>query len=305
MTRVYTGLILTTIFWGGSFVSAKVLVDTIPPLTSASVRFLLASLFLLGFVLWKREWRWPRKRDWSKFVVLGLTGIYGYNIFFFYGVQLNPAGESALVVALNPIVVAIISVIVLKERLNILQGMGIAISFFGAMLVLTKGGMFNGMFTGLRVEQSILFGAVLCWAIYTIVGKKVMEEYSPLLTTTLAAIVGSLFLWPTMLMVDGFGYMKQAGLLEWSLIVFLAVFVTVLGFVWYYEGVRSIGAGRAAVFINIVPISALLFSVVFLNEVFGWLQLVGGLLVITGVYITTKGRVLMDRIHSCRIVEQN
>jgi len=293
--RIYGLLTLVGLIWGASFVAARVLVATTPPLTAALLRFLLSTAILLPWLkLAETGDPRPRRRDWLLFAFLGLTGVALYNVGFFFGLKYNEAGAGALIIACNPLVIALFSVLFLGESLRPAHLAGLTLSFTGVGLVAVRGSLERLVALDFAGPHLWLAGAVLAWASFSVAGKVAMRRYSPLACITAACSFGCLFLlpaaateWPAWLRQGG---PASLGPTEWGCLLFLAVFVTVLAFVWWYSGIARIGAARAAVFINLVPLSAMVMGAVWLGESVLPYHLVGALLILGGVLLVTVSR---------------
>lgn len=288
----YLLLVLVPIFWGGAFVAAKFVVNELPPFTVAAIRFALATLCLLPFMCYQNKaGDRLKKEDLPGMLILGLTGIFGYNALFFCGLQFTSATNGSLIMATNPIITLILSVIFLSERISWQKALGIVISFTGVSFVITNGDLSSIFQAKYNIGDLMLMGASLCWAIYSILGKKVMAKYSPLASTTYACGFGTLMLLPFAfyeLSHKGVAVLGQASFLGWLAIVYMAVFASVLGFVWWNKGVERIGASRTSIFTNLVPISAVILAFLLLGEQITGGDILSAGLVITGVYLTTK-----------------
>lgn len=289
----YLLLVLVPIFWGGAFVAAKFVVHQLPPFTVATIRFALATFCLLPLMYYqdREKKNWLRKEDLSGLLILGLTGIFGYNALFFCGLQFTSATNGSLIVATNPIITLLLSAIFLSERISWSKALGIIISFTGVIFVITNGKISGILQANYNIGDLMLLGAPLCWAVYSIVGKRVMAKYSPLASTTYACGFGTLMLLPFSLYElsqKGFGILGQASFLGWLAIVYMAVFASVLGFVWWNKGVEKIGASRTSIFTNLVPVSAVVLAFLLLGEQITGGDILGAGLVIAGVYLTTK-----------------
>lgn len=284
---VYFQLILVVFSWGGAFTAAKIALQELPPFTVATLRFALATLILIP-ILWRQEGlvRKINRQDYFWFVLLGLTGVFGYNALFFEALKHTTAVNGALIIAANPITTALLSALLNKEKLAGRQLIGIIISFTGVLFVIAKGSLTVVRSLSFNFGDLLLIGAMLCWAVYSITGKRVMSKFSPLAATTLACTIGTLALAPFMAREIMLGQWPATTWATWVAISYMAVFATVMGFVWWNHGVAQIGASRAAIFINLVPISAMLVATLF-GEVISLPQLLGAMLVISGVYLTS------------------
>ena len=285
---IYLKLLLMAIFWGGTFVAGRSLAQTVGPFAAAFFRFAIASVFLV-LLLSRAEGRltWPEKRQIIPVIFLGLTGALLYNFFFLKGLKMIEAGRASVIIANNPIFIALLSAYFFKERLNLVKVSGIIISVGGALIVISRGKVFEIFQGGLGLGEVYIFGCVASWVAFSLIGKAVMDDLSPLRSVAYSSIAGTFFLAGPAFFESGFSFLRYS-LLEWANIFYLGFFGTVLGFLWYYQGIRKIGPTRAGLFINFVPISAILLAFLFLEEPVTISLLIGTVLVSSGVYLTNR-----------------
>jgi drug/metabolite transporter (DMT)-like permease len=273
INKVYLKLVLTAFFWGGTFVAARFAVGEAPPFFAASCRFIIASLVLVSLTAWRsrREggaFPLPKTlRQLAGLFSLGLTGVFLYNAVFFTGLRLTTATNGALIVAINPLLTAVLSALWLRERVSPAQAAGLLLSLFGVAVVIARG--------SLDIIADLSFNR----------GDLIMLG-TPLAATAYAAVFGAMLLVPAALLEHGAvgGATPGFSWLGWLAILQLALLGTVVGFVWWYEGVRSIGTARAAAFVNLVPLFGAVLAALFLGERLIGAQLWGGSIVILGVY---------------------
>ncbi len=289
MIRVYVKLFGMAVFWGGTFIAGKLAAQNVGPFSAAFLRFAIASVFLL-LAAWKIEGRLPaiRSRQLLPVFLLGLTGVLAYNVFFFKGLKLVEAGRAAIIIANNPIGIALFSALIFRERLTPLRLAGILVSISGAVIVITRGSWSTLGSGTVGWGELFILGCVASWVTFSLLGKALLKEMSPLSSILYASLSGTLCLalpaWQEGLPAAWPGYT----LTDWLALFYLGFFGTVLGFVWYYEGIQRIGATKAGVFINFVPISAIVFSFFILGEPLTDSLLAGTLLVLSGVYFTNR-----------------
>ena len=284
----YVKLLLTAIFWGGTFVAGRSLAQHVGPYSAAFLRFAVASLFLV-FITWKVEGRLAllKKGQLLPVFLLGLTGVFFYNVFFFKGLKLIEAGRAAIIIANNPILIALLSAAIFKEKLNAIKATGIFISVTGAILAISKGD-FRVILQGhLGWGEFYIFLCVASWVTFSLLGKAVMSGLSPLASVTYSSLTGTLLLLIPAFR-EGIVNCINFSIYDWWNIFYLGFFGTVLGFVWFYEGIKKIGPTKAGLFINFVPISAILLAFFLLDEPVTFSLLIGALLVTTGVYLTNR-----------------
>lgn len=279
-------------FWGGTFIAGRVVANEIPHMIAAALRFMVASACLL-LLAWHQEGGLPKlnRQQLHATFGLGATGIFLYNICFFAALERMPAGRTALFVALNPIVTAIALALLFHEKLGKLKWLGIAIAFIGAAIVITRGDFIatlNDISHSIGLGELFMFCGICAWAAYTILGRHALKGLSPIAATTYASLWGLLLLsiaaaaQVPQLQPDHFSFKVIAA------IAYLGIFGTVIGFVWYYEGVKAIGATRTAVFNNLVPVFGISFGALFLHEAILISMVIGGCLVILGVSLTNR-----------------
>lgn len=289
---VYVKLVFVTLFWGGTFIAGRIAAQALPLMTAAAGRFAVAVVLLL-LLAWKVEGGLPRlnRSQLLATAALGATGIFLYNLCFFAALALMPAGRTALFIALNPIVTALAAAVLFRERLGGIKWLGIGIALAGAAIIITRGdplSVLHDISRSLGTGELLMFGAISSWAAYTLIGRTVLKGLSPIAATTYASLWGLLFL--------GIGASFEIGSVEWSAldwevwasIAYLGAFGTVIGFVWYYEGVKAIGPSRTAVFNNLVPAFGIVLAALLLGEPILASMVVGGVLTIIGVTLTNR-----------------
>ena len=285
---VYLKLVFTALLWGGTFIAGRLVVQSVGAFPAAFMRFAVAAICLL-FMTYTLEGLPKLKLDQlPQVVLLGLSGVFAYNVFFFLGLQTIPAGRAALIVALNPVAIALTSA-GLGERLTPLKLLGIITSLLGAAIVIGRGNPLDLLSGGFGQGDLFLLGCVASWVVYTLVGKQVMSSLSPLSATTYACVIGAIALFPPALAQ---GLIQEIQQLSWVAglgILYLGLFGSALGFSWYYTGVKAIGAAKASIFINLVPVAAIILGALMLDEPITSALAVGGGFVIAGVFCTNRG----------------
>jgi drug/metabolite transporter (DMT)-like permease len=285
----YIRLTLAALFWGGTFVAGKLVVREMGPYPAAFIRFFLASLFLLPLLL-RCEGRLPPldRRQLGAVVLLGLSGVFAYNFFFFSGLKTVEAGRAALIIASNPVFIAIFSFLLFGERFSALRLAGILLSVTGGMVVISRGNPLVLLQGELGRGELFLLGCVFSWVTYTLIGKKVMTGLKPLTAVTYSCIAGTAALSIPALQGDLIEQLAGIDMQTAFNIVYLAFFGTALGFVWFYRGVNELGPTRAGLFINLVPVSGVVLGILILGETPSLSLLGGGLLVVTGLILTNR-----------------
>jgi drug/metabolite transporter (DMT)-like permease len=286
---LYVKLVLMAVFWSGVFPAVNIVLKSMGLFTSVFLRFWWAAVILLLLLRW-REHRLPRlsPREFVMVVVLGMLGITVYNSMFTYGLSLVEASRAALIVPTNPAFTALFAALLLGERLGGVRAAGIALSVLGAVWVLCRGSFQVLANLEFGAGELVLVACIFMWSAYTLLGRIALSSLSPLALTAYVMALGSApIAIPAWFEYESLARVTWQG---WTALGYLVVFGTVLPFLWFYEGVKALGAARAAQFINLVPPLAVLEAVFLLGESLTPGLLVGMALVVAGLYLTNKPR---------------
>jgi drug/metabolite transporter (DMT)-like permease len=281
---VYGLLVLTMAVWGGTFAVARIIARECDPFSAAFWRFALAALALAPLTFWREGGLWPRglgASDWLLLALLGASGMFGYNYFFIKGLALTEAGVASVIVAANPGLTYLGLALFFREKITGRGLLGFALALAGAALVIARGRPADLLAGTLGQGEMLIAGCAVCWAAYSLFGKLILKRLSPLMSTTWACFFGLIFLGPAALWEGGPGL--DYSLTCWAGLAFLGLLGTALGFTLYYHGLKHLGAGRAAVFINLIPVFGLLGGWLILDESLGWSLAVGLVLVLSGI----------------------
>lgn len=286
-STVYLKLICVALMWGGTFIAGRIVTAELSPTLSALLRFGFAAI-LLVLILLKSTGGFPHLsvQQHVYAILMGLTGVFAYNLFFFAALSRIEAGRTALFVSLSPILTILAMRIFFQERLGRINYLGVCLALIGTLIVVSRGEFFAAFAQSFGTGEMMMCGAVLSWVIYTICFK---QTQIPALTMTTYSL-----LWGTgFLLLSAWPELRSSGLMDiswssWLSILYLGAFGTVLAFIWYAEAIHSIGASRTIIFNNLVPVFAVLLAFLILNEPITWSMLVGGSLSFIGVILTNK-----------------
>lgn len=288
MARTYLMLVFTMMLWSGTFIGGRMLGEVLAPSVSAFLRFVVASVVLLALVSRERGRLSPPPRKlWAPLFVLGASGIFFYSVCFFTALRTVSAGRASLFVASTPLVITCVSLIGGLERPSLLKLLGVLLSLSGTVIVIF-GGDLSALLSGagFGLGELALIGCVFSWALFTLVGRVVLRRLSPIESICWASIIGALLLAPLALSDGLLPALPRLSAGAWLNLAYLGVFGSALGISFYYRGVAEIGATRAGVFINLVPVFAVILSWLLLGEPVSLPVLLGGGLVIGGVGLT-------------------
>ena len=272
-----------------------------PPLAASSLRFILASLVLVVWLYRSGRMKGLLALNIWQLVGMGCAstvGVLGYSVFFLLSLKSLPSGKAAMVVALNPVLTMFFAVLLFRESVNWVMGTGVVLAVTGALYALTDGSL-NSLQPGQSgMGELLLLGCAGCWVAYTLIGRMVLATVDSLTTTTVTSAIGAVLLFISSMVLEGPAAWK--GLLDapagaWLSIVALALGATALGYAWYLNGVKVLGAGSAAAYMSLVPLFGILFSSLWLGEAQTVSLLSGAALAISGMLLMNFGRLRMAR----------
>ncbi|WP_110925535.1 DMT family transporter [Planococcus massiliensis] len=274
-------LLLTSFLWAGNFIVGKWLVGHASPMTLTSLRWMIAVLCLLPLVWVTEKKIKPSRKAIVPLALMGITGVAFFNILQFLALEQTSASNVGLISTLNMLSIALFSVIFLKERLNPFQMAAMAFSFFGVLLVLTKGQL--NLLLSLQFNKGDLYmlAAVGIWGIYSVLSKWAMAYTSAAMATLYSGIFGLAFLLP--FNAADFAITNINASFVYS-ILYTGVISTVLCFVLWNLGVQKLGATTSGLFLNFNPVFTAILAFFVLGEKMTGIQILGSLIVISGCY---------------------
>ena len=281
-------LIGVSFVWGVNFSVVKTALTDFSPLSFNSVRFGLASLFILT-LLWVLERDLSfRKEDIGRLVLLGLIGNTTYQLLFIFGIVRTTASNSSLILATTPIFVVLLSSVLGVERVERKVWQSVIVSFIGIFLITQGVGGTLTMTDQSWIGDLMILAGTICWSTYTVLSKPLLKRYSPLKLTTLTMAIGTLplvFVSIPSLKEQNWGSISSQGWLSLTYSFGLAI---AIGYVLWYTGVSRIGSARTSLYSNLTPVIAIAVAWLFLSETMTLLQVLGAVLVLTSLYLARR-----------------
>ncbi len=269
---------------GSSIVVGKLMVAQIPVFLASGLRFAIASVILI-IILLLVEGKFPKLtiKDVGIICLQSFTGVFLFSICLLYGVQFTTATESGIITSLTLIVIAVLSLFILKEKLTKRIVLSIALAVVGiAVINLINGdGEARGYFP--LLGNVLIMLAVIGEALFTILGKLLSHKVSPLAISTFVTVIGFLLFLPLAIFEAVTFDFRQPGLLDWGYVLYFAVFVTVVAFYLWYSGVSKVSGSVSGVFTGVLPVSTILLSYVVLDEQLTWAHVIGVAFVLVGI----------------------
>jgi len=277
----YVFVNLSCLMWAGNFVLARSLREEVGPLMLTISRFVVASLFYAVILGRSAVRERLLLKDWALLAAMTLTGVLGFPLLLYQGLQFTTATNAVLINATSPLMTAGLAAILIKERLFPRHVLGGVITFFGVALIVS-GGSFE------RLHQwHVNFGdlyvllAAGLWGLYSVISRWATRSRSVFSVTAISTWMAL----PLFLGAAAAGCEPAPTHWDWYLllaIVYIGIFPSGAAFLSWNEGVRRVGANRAMVFYNMLPVYGVILGVILLGESLGAEHFIGGSLILAG-----------------------
>jgi len=291
---IYLALLSVSFLWGTSFAAAKIGMYELAPLNLVILRFVIASAVFAGILLARGKDNTIEKQDIPQFILLGFTVITSYFYIQYTGLQFTTTIHAALIIATSPLCAALMGAMLGWERVSLLGAVGIVTAFAGVSLIIT-----NGQVVGIFESQTLtgdllLLVNAIVWAGFTVYGKTILKKYSPFVAMAYIHIFGTLMLLPFAFFASPLTPVPLTAQLfdiTWPTVasaLYLALLCSIFSYYVWYLGIERIGAVRTAAFVYFNPLFATITGILLLHEPLSVFALTGGVMIITGVYLTNK-----------------
>jgi drug/metabolite transporter (DMT)-like permease len=224
----------------------------------------------------------------SQLIVLGICSLCLHNFLLFEALQHTQAQTGAVINGAIPAVVVLFDYLIFRRSLRSWSVVGVGVSFVGTSVVITHGELANPLTATLGYGESLFIVGVFAWAVYTILARPLLERYPASIMTAYSCLAGGVLMLPW---VFGNLDLSRVLLSDPRVVGLLALqgFLSIgVGFLWYYEGVQQLGALKAAVYINLVPVFGVSLSILTIGEIPDLPVIIGGSLVIGGLLLVNR-----------------
>ena len=279
-------LIITMIIWAGSFIFIKIGLRELAPFNLALYRFLLASPIVFFYVSIRGKFKFPEKVDIPNVILLSLSGVTLLYALQFFALKLTTATNASILINSATLFVVIFAILV-GERVTLIRTLGIIIAFIGITLVISRGNL--EIFTSRTIYGDLLLIVDgMLWAVYTVIGKKLLSKYDPENLTANVFILGTIFLIPFALW-EGIQSPMDLSLTAISSIVYLSVLCSVFGYIVWYYVLEKRESSIVAAYVYLIPLFTAIMAYYILHEEITILTAIGGALTITGILFAEYG----------------
>jgi drug/metabolite transporter (DMT)-like permease len=279
------------IFWGFSFIATKVALKEVNPFTILTLRFGIGG-FLLLLVQLQKDRRFLKtfsSTDWLLIIFLAIVGISGHTLLQAFGLLFTTAINTGWIVAIMPIFITIAARFYLGEAITPRKIGGIVLGFFGIFFVISKGVFSFSIFRfGSTFGDFLVLISALTWTAFTVGGRGFLSRFPPLAAITPIMIVGCFITFPfTWLQWEG-NILFHLSLSGWISILFLGIFCSGLAYLFWYSALEKKDSSLVGMYLYLEPLVTLIGAYFLLGEEIQWVTLIGGGMVLLGVYLTTR-----------------
>lgn len=280
-------LIGSVFAWGVNFPIAKLVLEFMPPIVFSATRYFAASLFLFTLLALRGD---SLKITWTeakKLVLIGLLGIALFQGGWAYGLSLTTASKASILVATSPIF-GILIVTFMGEKTSLRSWAGVFLSLLGVAVIINNSFSEITIGGGTFIGDLLIIAAAAVWAIYTVVSGPMVQERGPLLVTAWAMLFGAIILTfadINSLLSQSWTDIPTKGWIAWAMTALLGA---ALAFVWYCAGITRLGVARGMAYSFLIPVVAILTSILFFDETMSWIQISGVVVVMAGIQLARK-----------------
>lgn len=283
-------LLGATTFWGLNFHLAKIILQEVNFVEAGFWRYILGVGFLLFLVWQNKQWSsWSAIKQGRKGILLvGIIGLFGFNLLFFLGLQYTSALNAALIVALNPATTLLFSHWLLGTPIVNRQRIGMGLAFLGVLLLLTKGQPWLLLEMEWSIGDLFILGANIVFGLQNIWVKQYAGNFNNLFFTFLTSLL-CLLGFALALPVLGMHTPPLHHGPFWLSMLGMGFLGTSMAYLFWNRGIQLIGAANAGLYMNAIPLMAALFALVFGAQLF-WYHAYSGALILYGLYFVQRHR---------------
>lgn len=279
-------MLIAVCAWGWSFVATKVALDYLTPVELIGLRFVTALPVLLVFMLSKKMSFRVERKDYVPIFIAALV----VSLHFFIqvtGIKYTSATNSGWIIAVTPLALLVLSLIFLKEKLTIKVGLGISIATAGILCLVSKGDFLNLGWLNSTGDWLVLASA-FTWSVYTVLIRNNSRKYNSLLITFWVIALASFVMIGWMSLTSDMSKFLYLPLEPIIAVLFLGIVCLGISFWIWQEGVSLMGAGKAGIYLYFIPLFTTILAVPYLDEKLSFFTILGGLLVLAGVYFAER-----------------
>ncbi|WP_226678507.1 DMT family transporter [Mesobacillus jeotgali] len=280
--------LLSISFWGVSFVSAKAVLEKLDPFSLLVFRFGFGALFLLVILLLNRYRLRISIGYIPHLVVLGILGVFVHQVLQATALLTINASSAGWLISFSPIFTVLLSVLFLHEKMDFKKALGMVVAIAGVFIVTTTRSGHSFEFA-MNIGFILMLLSTLNWAVYSILLKRLQIPYPALVVTFYMSLIGFMLTLPFIIRNRGWESLPLLTQTEWAHLLFLAIFVSGIGYWYWGKALEVLDASRVSMFIYLEPLVTLIAAIFLLHEKFILISAIGGIIIIIGVVIVNGG----------------
>jgi len=281
---VIASVVLAMILWGITFVVFKYANLSFDPIAIVFIRLFISVPFLFGFALISGRMMKIRKGDFKYFFIMAFFEPFIYFLGEAFGLSMVSSTMGAVIIAIIPLLVPVAAYFLIKERLSVMNIIGLIISFGGVLMVIMAS---EGQFSGNAKGILLMFIAVLAAVGYTIMAKKLVHTYNGIIITAWQSTLGALLFLPLFMIFEFREVLHLTVQPEsWYAVLYLGIFGSGVCFILFTAGIRELGASKANVYANLVPVVTAIVSYFMLDEAMPFIKIAGIVVVLAGLFLS-------------------
>ncbi|HEV7310231.1 DMT family transporter [Ensifer sp.] len=289
-SKAYFYLCITALFWGGNSVAGKMAVGHVSPMMLTTLRWVFALIVILVLMTPQIRRDWDKIRaHWLQLLAYGAIGFTTFNALLYSALKYTSAINAVILQAGIPMLIFLFNFVLFKTKASIAQVIGFTVTLVGVLVTAAHGDITSLLSLEFNFGDALMIGACIVYAAYTVAlrYKPTMHWQSFIAAPAFGALLSAI---PLLFWEIGSGKAIVPDGTGWIIVLYAAIFPSLMSQVLYVRGVEMIGANRAGLFINAIPVFGTLLSVMLIGETFHLFHLVALLLVLGGIAIAEKGR---------------
>ena len=289
MKSPYLLLALAPLFWSCNWIIGRALHQDVPPMGMTFFRWLIAVLILAPFAIGPLRRDWPIVRaNWRVMLMLGAIGVGMHNALAYIGLNFTTATNGVILNSCIPVMIIVMAWLFFGERLRRLQVAGVVISSLGVLTIFSQGSLQTLAALRLNAGDFFVMLSVAMWSLYTILLRHRPAGLHMLSFLFCIAVVGNLCMLPFWIGEMLLGYRIAWTVQTVSAMLAVALFSSVLAYIFWNRGVEAVGAQVAGLFVHLMPVFGVMLAWIFLGERLQAYHVAGIALILVGIVLTTR-----------------
>jgi drug/metabolite transporter (DMT)-like permease len=285
----YFEALFAVVVWGASFIATKIAVTQVSPISVVWLRFAIGLPILLAAVLMRKQFAFPQGKEWLYLTLLGFIGISFHQWLQSNALQTSEATTTAWILATAPAFISILGWLVLKEKLNLVQSLGIVLAMIGVLIVVSKGDLGSLSFEkfGAPGDILILISSVN-WAVFSILSRHGLKSQPSTRMTFWVMTIGWLITSAAFVGQGRYTEISHLNARGWWSLIYLGIFTTGLAYIAWFDVLSQLPAAQSGAFLFLEPPSSMVVAAIVLGEKVTVPAIIGGAVILFGVWLVNR-----------------